>query len=401
MSLTGSGDLASLLWDVFRGNGRQVNGPRGPVTLIRSANGGDFGDAVVLAHSVNEYASSFGGQPPRARLPALLRSELEARGGRVFNPRGQALRDIPDVQQMVGALLESLDPGGAIQSGMRLTAPVQRYFAAFRAAYTQYAQAAPDPNQPHGLRDFVEAWGQRRSQGPDRWPREWPILELCFTLLAWFPRLRDDPEGQVHLETISRAIAQSATFSPYRALILTGPAPHDRRCVESALRDIFAPLADSAVEVDEEIVPSIPRDRLTIMTIHQAKGLEYPLVIADVSSDFSRNHPKNRFRRFPDLPSNVASMEDDLAPASEVGPLRQQRTALDRTFDDLVRLYYVCYSRPQSVLLLVGLDKCLQYATTIKNVATFWRTNGTWPWVGPFAGNRPPPMANSIPLELL
>lgn len=394
-------DLASFLNDVFRGNGRVVQGQAGPVTITRDPNGGDFGDAMLLAHSVNEYQAGYMGQPPRPRLPYFLRRELVSRNIHVFNPRGQALRDIPDIQQLIGAMLECLDPAGTVQASMLLRLEVKQHLGTFRNAYAQYAATTPHPTNPQGISAFVTAWGCRQSQSTAAWPREWPILELCFKLLSWFPRLRDDPEGQVHLEAVTRAISQSATFSPYQSLVLFGSGVHDRRSVESALRDIFVPLAESLIDVDEEIMPAVPRDRFSMMTIHQAKGLEYPLVIVDVASDFKTNHPKNRFKRFPDQPSNVAEMEDDLASACAVGSLRQQRTALQRTYEDLIRLYYVAYSRPQSVLLLVGLDPCLKYSTTIHNIATFWRRDGSWPWAAPHSGRRPPGMANAIPLELI
>jgi DNA helicase II / ATP-dependent DNA helicase PcrA len=198
---------------------------------------------------------------------------------------------------------------------------------------------------------------------------------------------------------VSRAAAQAATFSPYRSLILINE-PHRTRSIQSAIRDILAPVADDLVEVDEDIMASVPRDRLNLMTIHQAKGLEYPLVIVDVASDFKTNHPKQRFRRFPDSPSPVTELEDDLAGCTPIGQLRTARSAIQRSFEDLIRLYYVAYSRPQSLLLLVGCIPCLRYNTTIPNVATFWSRDNTWAWRQQVRGARPS-LANNIPLALI
>jgi DNA helicase-2/ATP-dependent DNA helicase PcrA len=183
--------------------------------------------------------------------------------------------------------------------------------------------------------------------------------------------------------------------SPYGMQILQ-QLPHRDRSRQSLVRDGLVPIAENEVDVDEDIMPSVPRDRLQLMTIHQAKGLEFPLVIVDVGSHFKSNHKGHAFKRFPRGPSNVVIMEDDVE-SYLPAPLRGSRTPLDRSFDDLVRLYYVAYSRPQSVLLLVGCEGCLSFGKgrdlssgAIPNVALGWTRSGTWPWRQAYTGRKPP-----------
>jgi DNA helicase-2/ATP-dependent DNA helicase PcrA len=169
--------------------------------------------------------------------------------------------------------------------------------------------------------------------------------------------------------------------------------------IRVAVRDAIAPIAEDLLEVDEDIMPSVPRNLLNIMTIHQAKGLEYPLVIVDVSSDYRTNHHTQAFQRFPRDPSAPALMEDDLAAVTPIGPLRQQRTAMERSFEDIIRRSYVAYSRPQDLLVLVGRIQGLRYNSTIGNIGLCWRQDGSWAWRSP--ADPPPVLANHIPLVLI
>jgi DNA helicase-2/ATP-dependent DNA helicase PcrA len=311
------------------------------------------------------------------------------------------LRDIPAVQQLLGTVLNCIDANAALQGTLFLRADSQRYFARWRQAAGDFASTNPAPTNPHTLSAFVQAWQNRRVQGANmQWPSEWPLLELAFKLMSWIPSLRDDPEGQVYLEAMTRCIAQAATFSPYRSNIIRGNAPHGDNSVKAAIRDILAPIAESTIDVDEEIMPHVPRSRFPIMTIHQAKGLEFPLVIVDVASDYMTNHAKTRFRRFPDNASSVQNVEDDLATFCQIGPLRQARSGLQRSFDDLIRLYYVAYSRAECVLMLVGVDRCLRHQTTIRHVATGWASDGSWSWRMPVTAAAPA-LVNNHPLLLI
>jgi len=399
-------DLADLLQSVFRGGGRPADGML--AEAIRAApNGGDLGDAVFIAHTVNEYGRAFRGNPPAAKLPLRLRRELEQRGMFCFNPRGRALKDIDEVSRIMGLTLEAIDPSdganpnGPIVGGLRITNSAKDVMLRWRRSGLELAGTNPGPIVRDGqsLSQVLQLWQRRFSRGT-REATEWPVLDILYSFLPWMQSFQDDPEHQVYLEAVSRAASQAATFSPYRSLVLI-EEPHRTRSIQSTIRDIIAPIADDLVEVDEDIMASVPRDRLNIMTIHQAKGLEYPLVIVDVASDFKTNHRTQRFRRFPEDPSSVTELEDDLARCTPIGRLRTERTAIQRSFEDLIRLYYVAYSRPQSVLLLVGCISSLRYDTSIKNVATFWTRQGDWSWRRPVRGPRPPPMANNIPLTLI
>jgi len=341
-------DLADLLHDVFQGTGYQVQCQGVNYTITRGHHG-DYGDSVLLSHSVRERTAS-----RRERLPLYLRQTLQNQGVRVFNPRGRSLGDIDDVQRLIGLTLHCIDDNGAAMGAIpNLPNAVRNRLLAWRTAAQAYMATNPAPG---GLQAFVDGWRTRTSGFVSQnWPRDWPILELVFTLVTWFPGLQTDPEGQVYLEAITRTISEVGQLASYRAQIRHGNGVHDANSISQAIWELFVPIADDDVDVDEEIMPHVPRNYFPLMTIHQAKGLEFPLVIADVGSDFATNHHTQRRMRHPVQGDGVHLVEAAVAPHCPVGPLRTARSDLDRAWDDLRRLYFVAYSRPENVLLLVGL----------------------------------------------
>jgi len=149
------------------------------------------------------------------------------------------------------------------------------------------------------------------------------------------------------------------------------------KSVRDLIQDFLGPIADGTVDIDEELVGSFPRDRLSVLSIHQSKGLEFPLTIVDVSSDFKTNHKAHKFKRFPDDGGTPHRMEDLVRPYSTL--VETPRSRSDRAFDDLIRQYFVAYSRPQEVLLLVGLSKGAPDGV-IPNIAAGWVRDGTRRW---------------------
>lgn len=192
--------------------------------------------------------------------------------------------------------------------------------------------------------------------------------------------MQDDIEGLVYLEAITRTITQAALFCDFRASIVCDRNNQDleQASIREAIRKIFVPIALGAIDINEDLLETLPRDRVNIMSIHQAKGLEFPLVIVDIGSEFRTDHPKQRFKRYPVSGGETCTIENDLRPYSPLGI--SDRSPRDRAFDDLIRQYFVAFSRAQDILVLVGLNSVL--ARSIPNVALGWDRNRNWQWRG-------------------
>lgn len=359
-------DLAGLLSDVFQGRGyRLPNGDR-----LRVGPGGAIGDAALLCASPNE--ADFGG---RRRLPGLLRDALGdlPQPLQVFNPRGQDLADAPLIGVFGGLLLETIDPDEEAEAAAaRSIGDAAAVFAAWRAA--AQAELARRPDLAH----YHAAWAARRPRRGTRWPRSVPCLKLIYALAHYFPELHDDPEGQIFLEVFTRQLGACDTLGTYRGDILAAPATSQQilNSKKELLNLFLAPIA-SGGEVNEELIEAFPRNRLPVLSIHQAKGLEFPLVIVDVGADFRSRHHAHAFKRFPSDGSLPHRLEDCVRAHSPLAP--PARSAVDRAFDDLYRQYFVAFSRPESILILAGLEG-VDPRGGIANVATGARRNGVNPW---------------------
>ena len=361
-------DLARFIYLVFQANGFHVPG----IGTIERAPHGSVGDCAVLCHSPREV--NYQGD---LRLPGRLRRELSTYDIQVFNPRGQHLAAVPEVERLCGLMLECIDPGSRVQNSINLPQEAVNTFNQWRRQARTYITQNPHPQRPNTLARFVQAWQQRSPQGRSSWPQEINLSDLVYKLVTWIPEMQNDIEGLVHLEVVLRAItaAASARVSRYGGSILFQSSSREEDSIHSAYWDVFVPIALGALEVDEDLLETLPKDRLNILSVHQAKGLEFPMVIVDVGSDYRHDHPSQRFRRFPDDGDLTHNLEDELR---QFSPLRvPTRSRRDRAFDDLIRLYFVAFSRAQDVLLLVGLNSVRQ---SIPNVATGWDRNGNWLW---------------------
>ena len=365
-------DLAGFVHAVFRGGGFSVKGIE---KIVRHPKDGDVGDCALLCSSPAEFNS--GGN---ARLPHKLREELGILDPpiEVFNPRGQDLSKIALVEVFGGLLAECIDPGGAIQSSqVFLPQDAHTTLNGWRQKAIDFVESTA---APAGLLAYAQAWAMREpGRAGYAWPRRIPAIELVYGLVHYLKELHDDPEGQVYLEAFTRQLGACEQVSGFKGALIHDPDNKDLsdKSIRDLVRDFLGPIASEMVQVDEDLIGSFPRGRLSVLSIHQSKGLEFPLTIVDVSSDFKTNHHANAFKRFPADGGPPHRMEDAMRPHSTLG--KELRPQTDRAFDDLIRQYFVAYSRPQEVLLLVGVDKGGPTGT-IPNIATGWGRDRARRW---------------------
>ena len=334
---------------------------------------GSASDIAILSYSPKEMSS---GNPTflyflRKKLKKL-RQPIE-----VFNPRGIELQEIPEVSVFCGLILECIDPEGLIQkTDDKIPNLARKNITRWRMAAKNYIKMNPEPHEPISLPEFVIGWQNRLPKGHDKWPKTASLMELAYKLITWIEVLQDDVEGIVYLEAITQSITQTGFFNKYSANISFKSKEDERASVLEAIWNIFIPLSTGGVKIDESLLETLPDDRINVMSIHQSKGLEFPLVIVDVGSKFKKNNIKTQRLRFPKkLPENT-TIEDSIRMHSELGD--SERSEKDRSFDDLTRLYFVAFSRAENVLLLVGLSSAIEGYNTkdkhmnIPNVALGW-----------------------------
>lgn len=360
-------EVSSLLDAVFNGSGYVLPGGQ---TVERDPLAGGIGDCALLAHSVREHKTT--GAP---RFPLLLRQELDALPSplRVFNPRGQPLTEIESVQVLCGLVLDCIDPTGACQAAMRLPRGPAASFVAWRNAARAFSTSHPHPAARRALTGYLRSW----AAAIGRTNTSVPLAELVYDLVYWLEPMQGDVEGLVHLEVIQRTITESARFGTYGGSILLRDATWHERSVKSAYWDVFVPIAEGAVDVDEDLLETLPTDRLNLMTVHQAKGLEFPFVIADIGVDSADRRAPAR-SRFPTRGEDSHALEDELRQFS-VGLGPPPRLQIDRAFDDLTRLAFVAFSRPKDVLLVLGHSEILN---RVQTVAAGWTRDGQHRWAG-------------------
>jgi DNA helicase II / ATP-dependent DNA helicase PcrA len=298
----------------------------------------DYGQVALLLHSVREDHSG-------AYLAAL-----EAKGIPAFCPRARAYFEIPEVRDLVACF--------AVLFGWHGTGRGQVAGAvAELAAYVDGAivQLGGRFAAPHSLAMALQRWtgeiaALREGEALDLRPADY-----FYHLLAIDPfktAVRNENTAR-NLAIFSQLLNVFQNYYHYTVITHRNREFLRLHFFNSFLRLLY----DGGINEYEDPDQPFPKGHVQVMTIHQAKGLEFPVVVVG-SLSTQLSSPKQ--------------IDRDLGRFYHRPPFEPENRV---TLFDRMRLHYVAFSRAQRVLVLTTNEAPKDHFTPI------WQGLPQWPYV--------------------
>jgi len=298
----------------------------------------DYSQIALLLHSVRENHS-------RAYLSAL-----EARGIPAFCPRARAYFDNPEIGLMTAcfALIFGWHGDGRGQlagAALDLARYVDQNLVELAGKF------APPHPLAHQLRRWVDEIAALESgQSLDFRPADY-----FYRLLAIdpFPGLLKNENRARNLAIFSQLLNTFQNYYHYN-IVTFGNREYLRFHL---FNSFFRLLYDGGINEYEDPDRPFPKGHVQIMTIHQAKGLEFPVVVVGSLSKQL---------------SSAKGIDRDLSPFYRRAPFEPENRI---TLFDRMRLHYVAFSRPQKLLVLTANEPPKDH------FAPIWQGLPQWPYV--------------------
>ena len=298
----------------------------------------DYSQVALLLHSVRQEHSG----------PYL--QALEDLGIRAFCPRARAFFDNDEVRDMVACLAiifgwHSNGRGSVSGATASLASYVDQAIVSLAQRFTQGDPLAA------GLRLWTDdIVGLKEGQSLDLRP-----ADFFYRLLALEPfRTAVKSENAArNLAILSQLINTFQAYYHYTVVTY-----RNREYLRLHLFNSFLRLLhDGGINEYEDPDQPFPKGYVQVMTIHQAKGLEFPVVVVG-SLSTQLSSPKQ--------------IDRELGHFYRRPPFEPE--ARITTFDRM-RLHYVAFSRPQKLLVLAAHEPPKDY------FASIWQGLPQWPYV--------------------
>jgi DNA helicase-2/ATP-dependent DNA helicase PcrA len=299
----------------------------------------DYSQVTLLLHSVRqEHSGSY--------LVALA-----AKGIPAFCPRARAYFENDEVRLMVAclAVIFGYYGEGRGQVSGSASAELADYIdAGIVALGRRYGGAYP---LAAVLRDFVaDIEGLREGEALDLRPADYFYRLLALEPFASFVKNENRARN---LAILSQLLNTFQNYYHYTVVTYRNRLSLRFNLFNSFVRLLY----DGGINEYEDPDQPFPRGHVQVMTIHQAKGLEFPVVVVG-SLDKQLSTSKQ--------------IDRDLQPYYHRPPFEPESRI---TLFDRMRLHYVAFSRPEKLLVLTS------HQRPRGHFAPIWQGLAQWPYV--------------------
>lgn len=327
--------------------------------LLKNQIVSDYNQCCLLLKSTKES--------PRNALPYV--EALAGRGIPVYNPRNKAFLEQEEVQGLLGALLAILDPTGrhVPERPTDLADMIGNCSQRYDDLAAQHADLA---GYVADVRANLTAHTGRRLSST--------LQELVYHLLALepFSSWAGSANRRARLARVT-ALIESYASMPVQGhpnvsrgslkASETYPGEISSAWMPGFYYLFFGYLCRTGLDEEESEDAIAPPGMVSVMTMHQAKGLQFPFVfvghMGETPSASTAHRLETEFAAFPTRPERSFTLLPE-----------DTRAELD-----MIRQYYVAYSRAQWALLLMGTEAQFKKGATPCGPTRQWLPNHVLP----------------------
>jgi len=254
-----------------------------------------------------------------------------------YNPRNRALHKDIRIQQLLGTLIVTLD--NDLETLVTIKGRVRSTIDEWVAAYQDLLQSS----EGKYVKDYVKKSHEKINGIGLGQTLNITLMDVLFRILSIppFTTIKEEPNYATRFAIISGLIDSFTAFTEKYG-VLRGSGSESGRLSYKFLTQFYRSFCGFIMEYGlnemEDAEDLMPKGYVQIMTVHQAKGLEFPIVV--IGNLNSKPEP-----------TSDNNIEDFLANWSRRKP---SGTSEDRAQQDLIRRFYVAYSRAKNLLILCG-----------------------------------------------
>lgn len=287
----------------------------------------DYKEVAILLRSTSEQYGS----------ASEYVDALESKDIPYYNPRSKALTENREIRTALGGLVTILDKDQKA---------LESIHGGFLEAVEEWVENFENLRSEHPQLDEYVSRVHQQIENTDRGEYlEADLKEIYYQLLSLEPlsSWREDPTRAKRLAKLSGLIDSYSNI--YGGKLRSSKRDNSQgHLSQSYLKWNFyikflQYIARTDFDEPEDPYDKVPSGYVQLMTVHQAKGLEFPVIVA---GDLDSVDDADSTEYFEDLFSEHSALS------------RTEISKEDRSVNDTIRRFYVQYSRAKNTLLLLA-----------------------------------------------